>query len=133
MIGLYHFCMEYYKNKMVYLNIILIIKKKKGGKRFPYMPPSNRFPAIVHNQPFSVAPQRCTLSSDCVAKLAFYLEFTKYFLNYFCPADNKAEDKAQKRHNDTQKPIIFVFYNLFVLFFLILANLRFVLLFSRFR
>ncbi len=26
MIGLYHFCMEYYKNKMVYLNIILIIK-----------------------------------------------------------------------------------------------------------
>ena len=58
------------------------------------MPPSNRFPAIVHNQPFSVAPQRCTLSSDCVAKLAFYLEFTKYFLYYFCPADNKAEEKA---------------------------------------
>lgn len=28
MIGLYHFCMEYYKNKMVYLNIILIIKHR---------------------------------------------------------------------------------------------------------
>lgn len=28
MIGLYHFCMEYYKNKMAYLNIILIIKHR---------------------------------------------------------------------------------------------------------
>ena len=28
LIGLYHFCMEYYKNKMVYLNIILIIKHR---------------------------------------------------------------------------------------------------------
>lgn len=28
MIGLYHFCMEYYKNKMVYLNIILIINHR---------------------------------------------------------------------------------------------------------
>lgn len=28
MIGLYHFCVEYYKNKMAYLNIILIIKHR---------------------------------------------------------------------------------------------------------
>ena len=110
----------------------LIIRKKKGGMRFPYMPPSTDSLLLCT---FAVRSRSSALLFilECVAKLAFYLEFTKFFLNYFCSCDNKAEEKAQKRHNDRQKPIISIFYNLFFLFFLIFVNLRFALLFNRFR
>ncbi len=85
--------------------------------RFPYMPPSTDSLLLCT---FAVRSRSSALLFilECVAKLAFYLEFTKYFLNYFRPADNKAEEKAQKRHNDRQKPIISIFYNLFFCFFL---------------
>lgn len=57
--------------------------KKKVARGLTNLPPSNRFPAIVHIQPLGVAPQRCSYPLNALAKLALFSESSKYFLNYF--------------------------------------------------